>query len=95
MKFTSDIIRRLPKAELHCHLDGSPRVDTILNLALNQNIKLPSNNKKILESMLIITDNIGSLEEYLKKFDIILSILQTSDALTVIAYELAMDCWED
>ena len=62
MKFTSDIIRRLPKAELHCHLDGSPRVDTILNLASDQGIKLPSNNKKILESILMIGDKIGSLE---------------------------------
>ena len=95
MKLTSTIIKKLPKAELHCHLDGSLRIDTILNLASEQNIKLPSDNKKILKSILMITDNIGSLEEYLKKFDIILSILQTSDALTVIAYELAMDCWED
>ena len=95
MKFTSDIIRKLPKAELHCHLDGSPRVDTILNLALDQGVKLPSNNKKILESILMIGDKIGSLEEYLNKFNIILSVLQTPKALTIIAYELAMDCWED
>ena len=85
MKLTTEIIKKLPKAELHCHLDGSLRIDTILNLASEQNIKLPSNNKKILESILMITDNVGSLEEYLKKFDIILSVLQTPDALTIIA----------
>jgi len=33
MKLTSEIIKKLPKAELHCHLDGSLRIDTILNLA--------------------------------------------------------------
>ena len=95
MKFTPEIIKKLPKAELHCHLDGSLRIDTILRLALEQGVKLPSNNKSILESILVVKDNIGSLEKYLKKFDIILSILQTSQALTTIAYELAMDCWED
>ena len=95
MKFTPEIIKKLPKAELHCHLDGSVRINTILNLASKQNVKLPSNNKKTLESILMIKDNIGSLEEYLKKFDTILSILQTPEALTIIAYELAMDCWED
>ena len=82
MKFTSDIIRRLPKAELHCHLDGSPHIETILNLASDQGVKLPSNNKKILESILMIGDKIGSLEEYLNRFDIILSVLQTPKALT-------------
>ena len=95
MKFTSEVIKKLPKAELHCHLDGSLRIDTILRLALEQGIELPSNNKSILESILMVKDNIGSLKEYLKKFDVILSILQTPDALTVIAYELAMDCWKD
>jgi adenosine deaminase len=95
MKFTSEIIKRLPKAELHCHLDGSLRIDTILKLASDQGIELPSNNKSTLESILTIKDNVESLEEYLKKFDLILSILQTSEALTIASYELAMDCWED
>ena len=95
MKFTPEIIKKLPKAELHCHLDGSLRIDTILRLALEQSVKLPSNNKSVLESILVAKDNIGSLEKYLKKFDVILSILQTPDALTVVAYELAMDCWKD
>ena len=95
MKFTPEIIKKLPKAELHCHLDGSLRIDTILRLALEQGVKLPSNNKSVLESILVAKDNVGSLEKYLKKFDVILSILQTPDALTVVAYELAMDCWKE
>jgi len=95
MRFTSDIIKRLPKAELHCHLDGSIRLDTLLNLALEQSIELPSNDKKMLESIITIGNNIVTLEEYLKRFDMILSILQIPDALTIIAYELAMDSWED
>ena len=95
MKFTPEVIKKLPKAELHCHLDGSLRINTILKLALEQGVKLPSTNKSILESILVIKENIGSLERYLEKFDVILSILQTPEALTLIAYELAMDCWED
>ena len=66
MIFTSEIIKKLPKAELHCHLDGSLRIDTILRLALEQGVKLPSNNKSVLESILVAKDNIGSLEKYLK-----------------------------
>jgi adenosine deaminase len=95
MRFTSDIIKRLPKAELHCHLDGSIRLDTLLNLASEQSIELPSNDKRILESIVTIGTDIVSLEEYLKRFDMILAILQIPDALTIIAYELAIDSWED
>jgi len=95
MEFTSEIIKKLPKEELHCHLDGSLRVDTISKLVLEQGIELPSNNQSILESILATKENSNSLEEYLKKFDLTLSILQTPDALTMVSYELAMDCWED
>ena len=95
MKFTSEIIKHLPKSELHCHLDGSLRIDTILQLALENNITLPSTKKELLKSYLIIDNNAGSLEKYLKRFDITLSVLQTSKALSLVAYELAIDCWND
>ena len=39
MIFTPEIIKKLPKAELHCHLDGSLRIDTILRLALEQDLR--------------------------------------------------------
>ena len=34
------MINKLPKIELHCHLDGSVRVDTIIDIAKKENIKL-------------------------------------------------------
>ena len=95
MKLSSEIIKKIPKAELHCHLDGSLRIDTIIKLALEQDIELPSIDKSILESSLVVKDNNKSLEEYLKKFDLILLILQTENALITAAYELAVDCWND
>ena len=33
MKISKELLKKLPKAELHCHLDGSLRVSTILELA--------------------------------------------------------------
>ena len=34
------MINKLPKIELHCHLDGSVRVDTIIDIAKKENINL-------------------------------------------------------
>ena len=95
MKFTSEIINKLPKAELHCHLDGSLRVKTIIELAEIQGVELPSKNEDDLIKILSIGPSEKSLEDYIKKFDITLSVLQTPESLERTAFELAMDCHND
>ena len=75
MKLTSELIQRLPKAELHCHLDGSLRVKTIIDFAQIQGVELPSTNEADLLKILSIGDTPGSLEDYIGKFDITLSVL--------------------
>ena len=95
MKFTSEIINKLPKAELHCHLDGSLRIKTIIELAEIQGVDLPSKNEIDLLKILSVGPSPKSLEDYIKKFDITLSVLQTPESLERAAFELAMDCHED
>ena len=46
-------ITQLPKAELHNHLDGSLRLDTILELAKKQTIKLPTFDRQELKNLLV------------------------------------------
>ncbi|MFL5321642.1 MAG: adenosine deaminase, partial [Myxococcaceae bacterium] len=41
MEVTEELLRALPKTDLHCHLDGSMRLSTILDLAEKQKVKLP------------------------------------------------------
>jgi len=92
IKITKDFIRELPKPELHCHLDGSLRLETILDLAEKDNVELPSRNPDILRKAVTVTSNNITLPEYIKKFDLTLSILQTPESLTRAAFELAEDC---
>jgi len=95
MKLSTEIFRRLPKTDLHCHLDGSLRVETILDLAEKQGVDLPSRDPEILRKAVSVDDSNQSLEEYIGKFDVTLSVLQTPDALERAAYELAEDAAEE
>lgn len=95
MKITKELIRKLPKAELHCHLDGSLRVSTIIDLAAHQKVELPAKNQEDLHNILAIKEKMKNLEEYLEIFDITLSVLQTPESLMRVAFELAEDCWND
>ena len=91
MTISKELIQALPKAELHCHLDGSIRISTILDLAEKQNIYLPADNEVGLKNILIVKDRVESLEEYLKLFKITLSVMQTPESLERCAYELIED----
>ncbi len=88
---TEDIINSLPKVELHCHLDGSLRVETVLDEAEKQKVKLPTDNPDELRKILQPGFGCKSLVEYLKAFDVTLSVLQNEEALYRVAYELIED----
>jgi adenosine deaminase len=92
---TFDFLKALPKTDLHCHLDGSLRLDTVLDLARQQKVALPTFDRQGLWAMLYAGESCASLDEYLKAFDITLSVMQTEAALERAAYELAQDAWAE
>ena len=86
-----DVIEKLPKTDLHVHLDGSLRLSTILELAERGRIELPAKDADGLRKAMHLGENCGSLVEYLKAFDVTLRVMQNAESLTRIAYELAED----
>ena len=88
---TEELLRSLPKTDLHCHLDGSLRLKTILELADIQGVKLPAKDEAGLAKAIHMGESVGSLEEYLKAFDVTLSVMQTEESLYRTAYELCVD----
>src|SRR5450631_2858440 len=86
-----EVIEKLPKTDLHVHLDGSLRLKTILELAEKQRVELPARDEDGLREAMHLGQNCGSLVEYLKAFDVTLRVMQTEESLRRIAFELAED----
>jgi adenosine deaminase len=86
-----EFFQKLPKTDLHVHLDGSLRLETILDLARLHRVELPTTDPVALRKVMNLGANCGTLVEYLKAFDVTLQVMQHEDALYRVAYELAED----
>ncbi|MGC4114105.1 MAG: adenosine deaminase family protein [Myxococcales bacterium] len=89
-KLSRDFLQALPKTDLHVHLDGSVRIPTLIDLARQYHVQLPSNTEAGLKE-LVFKDRYKDLAEYLTGFHYMTAVLQSEPALERVAYELAQD----
>ncbi|MBU3190460.1 adenosine deaminase [Clostridium bowmanii] len=82
----------LPKIELHCHLDGSVRPGTIIDIAKDENISIPYYDIENIKKELTAPAECKSLDEYLRRFEIPILIMQSKESLKRITFELLEDC---
>jgi len=97
------LLRSLPKSDIHCHLDGSMRPETVAELARDAEVEAlareygftlppPRASGKEMKELLCPGRECQSLVDYLKAFAYTVAVLQTPAALERAAYELAADC---
>ncbi len=79
---------------LHDHLDGGLRANTIIEIANNKKIPLPSENEEVLKNWFF--ENISTEKnQVFKKFELTISVMQDEDSIERITYESVQDLRED
>ena len=87
---TEEFLRQIPKTDIHLHLDGSVRLATLIELARQQHVKLPSMSTEGLCER-VFKKHYASLTEYLRGFACTCSVMRDPESLERIAFELAED----
>lgn len=81
----------IPLVDLHRHLDGNVRINTIWELAHKHNVALPASSPEDLAKHVQIQGKTANLVEFLTKLDWMVAVLGDLDAIKRVAYENVLD----
>ncbi len=91
MTVDREILERLPKTDLHVHLDGSLRPETIWELSREDEVELPFGSVEDVRRWFAEELPERDLVAYLERFDVTTSVMQTEESLERVAFELVED----
>ena len=89
-RYSAEFIKEMPKSDLHLHLDGSLRLDSLIEMAKRTGTKLPADSVEGLKH-LVFKEKYNNLAEYLHCFQYTCAVLRDMENLERAAYELAID----
>ena len=93
-KITDQFIQKIPKTDLHLHLDGSLRLGSLIEMARASGVALPSYEEDGLNE-LVFKPRYANLGEYLAGFRFTVAALQHHEHLERAAFELAEDSYNE
>ena len=89
------LLHALPKVDLHRHLEGSLRLETLAEIAQEHGIDLPSYNIEQLRPYVQFTDEEPGFHRFLEKFKLLRRFYTTREAVRRVAYEAVVDAAAD
>ncbi|MCA9971852.1 MAG: adenosine deaminase [Anaerolineales bacterium] len=92
---TPSTLAAMPKIDLHRHLEGSLRLETLLEIAREFGLDLPANNLEHLRPYVQITDDPQDHEVFLSKFEVLRHFYRSPEAIHRLAYEVVADAAAD
>jgi adenosine deaminase len=92
---TNEVLRRMPKVELHRHLDGSVRPETIRDIARRHALELGAASLEEVRARATITAPMRDLEAVLERFAVTQSVLCSYEAIERVAFENVEDTFRD
>jgi adenosine deaminase len=85
----------LPKIDLQRHLEGSLRLETLIDIAQEHGIDLPSHDVEGLRPYVQMMDDPRQLDNFLQKFQILRRFYTSKEAVQRIACEAVLDAAAD
>ena len=89
------IDRGIPLIDLHRHLDGSVRLETVIELADQQGIELPAHDVESLKPYVVVEGRAASLMDFIGRFRYLTAVLHDLDACRRVAYENVEDARDE
>jgi adenosine deaminase len=89
------LLQQMPKVDLHRHLEGSLRLQTLADIAMEHGIDLPGKSIEELRPYVQVTEETTDFHSFLAKFKLLRQMYQTKEAVERIAYEAVADAAND
>ena len=85
------VIHRMPKVDLHRHLEGAIRAETFLAVAAKYGIELPATTVETLRPLVSMTENDHTLSDFMTKFKTISKIWVSLPVVEEISAQCVRD----
>lgn len=88
-------IKRLPKIDLHRHLEGSLRLETLYEIAQVHDLGIPVRSLEALRPYVQVIDDPAHHEAFLRKFEVLRHFYRTPETIHRLVYEAVADAAQD
>jgi adenosine deaminase len=92
---SANTLEALPKVDLHRHLEGSLRVDTLMEIAHKHSLTLPMSIMRLDRMVQVQKGEPFTFENFLAKFNVLRLFYRSPEVITRVTYEAIEDAAKD